>query len=102
MESDGALRVPPHILDAAGIGQGTELSIALTQDGVSITRVIDHDPDQAWFWTDQWQDGEFEATLALREGRRRRYLTDEEFDAELDRREHELRNRDAPARADAR
>jgi hypothetical protein len=32
---------------------------------------VEIDPEQAWFWTDEWQAGEREADEDLREGRYR-------------------------------
>ncbi|MDP9363065.1 MAG: hypothetical protein M3Q10_02330 [Chloroflexota bacterium] len=37
------------------------------------------DPDQAWFWTREWIEGEIEAEIAIAEGRTTFYGSDEEF-----------------------
>jgi hypothetical protein len=44
------------------------------------------DPEQAWFWTREWQDKEREADDDLVAGRATRYESDEEFLAALDER----------------
>lgn len=44
------------------------------------------DPDQAWFWTPEWQAGEREADADIAAGRGTRYDSDEEFLAALDER----------------
>jgi hypothetical protein len=44
------------------------------------------DPDQAWFWTREWQTMEREAEADRRAGRATGYDSDEEFLAALDRR----------------
>ncbi len=44
------------------------------------------DPDQAWFWTPEWQAGEREADADIAAGRTTRYDSDEEFMAALDER----------------
>lgn len=44
------------------------------------------DPDQAWFWTREWQEKEREADSDLVAGRATRYESDEEFLAALDER----------------
>lgn len=44
------------------------------------------DPDQAWFWTPEWQRGEREADADIAAGRGTRYNSDEEFLAALDER----------------
>ena len=41
------------------------------------------DPDQAWFWTPEWQAGEREADADIAPGRGTRYHSDEEFLAAL-------------------
>jgi hypothetical protein len=46
-----------------------------------LRRVIDRrvNPDQAWFWTDEWQAGEREADADIAAGRFRRFDGDEAF-----------------------
>jgi hypothetical protein len=44
------------------------------------------DPDQAWFWTREWQEKEREADEDLTAGRSTRYESDEDFLAALDER----------------
>jgi hypothetical protein len=44
------------------------------------------DPDQAWFWTPEWQEGEREAEADKAAGRGDRYNSDEEFLSALDER----------------
>lgn len=44
------------------------------------------DPDQAGFWTHEWQENEREADDDLAGGRSTRYYSDEEFLAALDQR----------------
>jgi hypothetical protein len=36
-------------------------------------------PDQAWFWTEEWQSGEREADADIAAGRLTRYETDEQM-----------------------
>lgn len=40
-------------------------------------------PDQAWFWTPEWQAGEREVDRQIAAGEGTTYRTDEEFDAAL-------------------
>lgn len=44
------------------------------------------DPDQAWFWTRQWQEREREADKDLATGKVTRFESDEDFLAALDER----------------
>jgi hypothetical protein len=41
-------------------------------------------PDQAWFWTEEWQAGEREVARKVAAGHGQIFVTDEEFDAALD------------------
>ncbi len=44
------------------------------------------DPDQAWFWTSEWQRGEREAEADKAAGNAVRYYSDEDFLTALDER----------------
>ncbi len=44
------------------------------------------DPDQAWFWTPEWQRGERESEAEKAAGQSVRYYSDEEFLTALDER----------------
>jgi hypothetical protein len=44
------------------------------------------DPDQAWFWTPEWQRGEREADVDKAGGNSTRYFSDEELLTALDER----------------
>jgi hypothetical protein len=66
-------RLPDRAVDGAAILLG-EIS-----DG----RI---DPEQAWFWTREWQEREREADEDLAVGRATRYESDEEFLTALDER----------------
>jgi hypothetical protein len=48
------------------------------------------DPEQAWFWTREWQTKEHQADNDLAAGRASSYETDEEFLAALDERTRPL------------
>jgi hypothetical protein len=43
----------------------------------------ERDPDQAWFWTEEWQAGEREAEEDIRAGRVKGFDTMEELLADL-------------------
>ena len=90
VEEDGIVRVPRHILEAAGMCPGTELHVFLTEEGIAAIRVQDTDPDQAGFWTPEWQAGMQEAIEDLRAGRVRRFASDEAFMEHLQEVDREL------------
>ena len=66
-------RLPETAVDGAG------LLLAEISDG----RL---DPEQAWFWTREWQAGEREADDDMAAGRVTRFNSDEEFLGALDER----------------
>ena len=61
------LTIPAGIRRAAGLEPGQAFQIAITRDGLLLRAVEpngipdDIDPDQAWFWTPEWQAKEREA-----------------------------------------
>jgi hypothetical protein len=66
-------RLPDQAVDGA----------AILLEEISDGRI---DPEQAWFWTREWQDKEREADADLAAGRATRYESDEELLAALDER----------------
>jgi bifunctional DNA-binding transcriptional regulator/antitoxin component of YhaV-PrlF toxin-antitoxin module len=80
---DGTVVVPAEVLRAAGICPGSSVGFTIREDGEVV--VAERDPDQAWFWTEEWLAGTHQAKLELREGKSTVYLTDDEFLAELER-----------------
>ena len=75
--------LPRALLEAAGLREGAALAVRLTDEGILIERAPEHDPDQAWFWTPEWQAKEREADADLAAGRFTIYHSDEEFDEAL-------------------
>ncbi|HEY8453883.1 MAG: hypothetical protein FWJ70_17435 [Micromonosporaceae bacterium] len=55
------------------------------EDAVNRLVNVVANPDQAWYWTDEWQRGEREADEAIAEGRLVGTMTTEEFLAWVDR-----------------
>ena len=74
---DGTIQVPEEVLRAAKICPGATIGFTIREDGEVVLAV--RDPDQAWFWTEEWLAGEHRVELSLREGRTTRYNSDEEF-----------------------
>lgn len=65
------LTVPADVRKALHIEEGDEVEFRLTESGAVVLRGMTVVPaDQRWFWTDDWQAGEREASeqLAHNEG----------------------------------
>ena len=84
VEEDGIVRVPHHVLEAAGMCAGTELHVFLTEDGIAAIRIQDTDPDQSWGWTQKFRAEQHEAMVERRAGGHGTiYMSDEEFEGAL-------------------
>ena len=75
------LILPEPILKLAGLEAGDTIFFEVADDGGDGKRLQLRkiDPDQAWFWTHEWQLGELEADAAKAEGRSTVYYSPDEF-----------------------
>lgn len=73
-----AVRWTP-VLWPRGLPRPTPGGAVLSEQKSSVAR----DPEQAWFWTPEWQAGEREADEDIAAGRYERYHSMEEFTASL-------------------
>ena len=85
----GQLTIPAGIRRAASLQPGQAFAIELTGQGLVLRAVApdgipdDIDPDQAWFWTPEWQAGERRADAEIAAGGLPIYYSLEEFLAAL-------------------
>lgn len=77
------LTLPPEVRDALHIETGDEVEFELVAPGVVRLLGTKRIPaGQAWFWTEEWQAGEREASEELARGEETVYSSAEEmFDA---------------------
>lgn len=68
----GQITIPKRLREQFQIAQGDLLEIELCSEGI-LLRPVKPDPDQAWFWTKEWQEKEREADEAIRTGRVKRF-----------------------------
>ena len=80
----GVVTIPKDVRDRLMMPEGDECELRVTPEGVLIVPVPGRDPDQWWFWTDEWQAGEREVEKE-KATHVPRYLSAEEFIAELQR-----------------
>ncbi len=81
-DNGDGIPVEPELVRAAGINPGDTVAIRATKHGVVVHAV---DPDQAWYWSDEFQAGEVEVEAELDAGYRQHALSGEELKAELGR-----------------
>jgi hypothetical protein len=86
----GHLTLPLHLRKAEHLEEGDLIEIEPLRPGVVGVKHAEWQPtyglplaekaeDQAWFWTEEWLEGEREATDQLVQGRVRSFATDEDF-----------------------
>ena len=78
-------------MDAAGLHEGEPLTVRVTDEGILLARSDERDPDQWWFWTPEWQAKEREADEDYAAGRTRKFANGDDFVAELEEIDLELR-----------
>jgi bifunctional DNA-binding transcriptional regulator/antitoxin component of YhaV-PrlF toxin-antitoxin module len=60
VDADGTVELPPELRRILGLEAGDTFSVSLIDNGCLILRPTSarHDPEQWWFWTDDWQASE--------------------------------------------
>ncbi|WP_051342353.1 AbrB/MazE/SpoVT family DNA-binding domain-containing protein [Pseudonocardia spinosispora] len=65
----GQLTVPPQVRRALHLAEGDEVEFTVHADGEVTLRGMTVIPtDQRWFWTEEWQAGEREASAEIARG----------------------------------
>ncbi|MEO8626157.1 MAG: AbrB/MazE/SpoVT family DNA-binding domain-containing protein [Candidatus Limnocylindrales bacterium] len=80
----GQVTLPDGIRKAAKLAEGDYLEVTVTGGSVVMRPKKLIDADQAWFWSEEWQRGEREASQDIAKGRTRRSSTAKEFLRTLD------------------
>jgi AbrB family looped-hinge helix DNA binding protein len=75
----GQITLPDAIRKAARLSEGDYLEVSVEAGTIVMRPKKLIDADQAWFWTDEWQKGEREASRDIARGRVRRGATGDEF-----------------------
>lgn len=80
----GQVTIPAALRRAAGIEVGDYLEVQIVEDSLVLSPRQVIDKSQAYFWTEEWQEGEREAEEDLKVGRVERFETLEDLIADLD------------------
>jgi AbrB family looped-hinge helix DNA binding protein len=85
IRSNGQITLPASVRRQANLKEGDLLEISIEADGaLLLTPKIAIDCDQAYFWTQRWQEGEQQAEEDLLAGRVRDFETMDDLLDELD------------------
>lgn len=79
MRGKGQITIPTAVRRAAHLSEGDLVEIEVTEDGILLRPLKTIDATQAWFWTEEWQAGEKEASEDVKAKRVSRYKSDEDF-----------------------
>lgn len=80
----GQITLPDNIRRAAKLAEGDYLEVSVAGGAIVMRPKKLIDADQAWFWTEEWQLGEREASEDIAAGRTRRFSSRDEFLSTLD------------------
>lgn len=69
LSANGQVTIPKEIRKTLHLEPGDVLRVVIEDGRVVLVPQSLIDPDQAWFWTEEWQKGEREADEAIRAGR---------------------------------
>jgi AbrB family looped-hinge helix DNA binding protein len=69
IRAKGQLTIPQDVREAAHLEEGDPVEIEITADGILLRPKKLIDASQAWFWTQDWQAGEREASADIKAGR---------------------------------
>ena len=69
LRSDGRVTIPKSLRHAVGLSAGDELDAEVAGDGILLRPRQPRDPEQWWYWTEEWQAREREMEADLAAGR---------------------------------
>ena len=84
VRNKGQITLPDSIRRAANLAEGDYVSMSVSRGAIVMRPKKLIDADQAWFWTEEWQKGEREASEDIAAGRVRRASSAKEFLETLD------------------
>jgi AbrB family looped-hinge helix DNA binding protein len=79
----GQITLPDAVRKAARLSEGDYLEVSVEEGTIIMRPKKLIDADQAWFWADDWQKGEREASEDIARGRVRRSTSGDEFTESL-------------------
>ncbi|MDA8399327.1 MAG: AbrB/MazE/SpoVT family DNA-binding domain-containing protein [Actinomycetota bacterium] len=68
VRSRGQITLPREIREVLRIEEGDDVAFVISDDTVTIRGLKSIPAEQAWFWTEEWQAGEREASDQLASG----------------------------------
>jgi antitoxin PrlF len=69
IRAKGQVTIPRDVREAAHLEEGDPVEIEVTADGILLRPKKLVDATQTWFWAQEWQQGEREASADIKAGR---------------------------------
>lgn len=79
LRAKGQVTLPREVREALHVEEGDDVLFTVTEDGVLLRGLKSIPADQVWFWSQEWQRGEQEASEQLAAGRGTVYSDGDEF-----------------------
>lgn len=80
----GQITIPDEVRRAIRLQEGDYLAVSVRGHAIVLEPKTVVDAAQAWFWREDWQTGEREASADIDAGRTRHFESDDEFLESLD------------------
>lgn len=84
LRAKSQLTLPAYARKAAHLAEGDPIEVRVVPEGILLLPKKIIDGNQAWFWSENWQKGEREASLDIKRGRVRRFKSGADFLKALD------------------
>lgn len=81
---NGQITLPASVRRMTNIEEGDYIAVSVEGDTILLTPKRLIDKSQAYFWTEEWQRGEIEATEDIKSGRTREFTDVEDLIASLE------------------
>lgn len=86
LRAKGQMTLPSEVRDLLNVEEGDDLIFTVDENGdVTIERALTIPADQAWFWSERWQQLERAAQEDIEKGRVQRHANVDEAISELER-----------------
>jgi antitoxin MazE len=74
------LTIPSEIMEGLNLHEGDQLDILIEDGRIVLIPMVTIVKDQAWFWTESWQEGEAQADKDVKDGRLTNVMNGEQLD----------------------
>ena len=78
------ITIPKDLIKKLNLKTGDNIDIDIENDRIIIKPVVIIPKAQAWFWSKEWQQGEFEAEKDIENGQVKRFNSTQELFEDLD------------------